>query len=77
MRVLDGTCELHLRPEGEAGDSSSAGPGAGSTACTSVPARSTAWWPSRTYGIVEVSTPELDDVVRLADRYGRAGTSAP
>ncbi len=24
--------------------------------------------------IVEVSTPELDDVVRLADRYGRTGT---
>lgn len=24
--------------------------------------------------IVEVSTPELDDVVRLEDRYGRAGT---
>lgn len=27
--------------------------------------------------IVEVSTPELDDVVRLTDDYGRAGTSAP
>lgn len=27
--------------------------------------------------VVEVSTPELDDVVRLEDRYGRAGTSAP
>jgi quercetin dioxygenase-like cupin family protein len=27
--------------------------------------------------LVEVSTPELDDVVRLEDRYGRAGTSAP
>ena len=26
---------------------------------------------------VEVSTPELDDVVRLEDRYGRAGTSKP
>jgi mannose-6-phosphate isomerase len=24
--------------------------------------------------IFEVSTPELDDVVRLEDRYGRAGT---
>ena len=23
--------------------------------------------------VVEVSTPELDDVVRLADNYGRAG----
>jgi hypothetical protein len=27
--------------------------------------------------IVEVSTPELDDVVRLADRYGREGTDRP
>ena len=27
--------------------------------------------------ILEVSTPELDDVVRLEDRYGRAGTSVP
>jgi mannose-6-phosphate isomerase-like protein (cupin superfamily) len=27
--------------------------------------------------IVEVSTPELDDVVRLEDRYGREGTSEP
>lgn len=26
--------------------------------------------------IVEVSTTELDDVVRLSDRYGRAGTTA-
>ena len=25
--------------------------------------------------IIEVSTPELDDVVRLKDRYGRAGSS--
>ncbi|HEV8434321.1 MAG TPA: cupin domain-containing protein [Thermoanaerobaculia bacterium] len=27
--------------------------------------------------VAEVSTPELDDVVRLEDRYGREGTSAP
>jgi mannose-6-phosphate isomerase len=27
--------------------------------------------------VVEVSTPELDDVVRLTDAYGRAGTSTP
>jgi mannose-6-phosphate isomerase len=27
--------------------------------------------------IIEVSTPELDDVVRLEDVYGRKGTSAP
>jgi mannose-6-phosphate isomerase len=27
--------------------------------------------------VLEVSTPELDDVVRLEDVYGREGTSAP
>ena len=27
--------------------------------------------------ILESSTPHLDDVVRLTDRYGREGTSAP
>jgi quercetin dioxygenase-like cupin family protein len=27
--------------------------------------------------VLEVSTPELDDVVRLTDSYGREGTSAP
>jgi len=27
--------------------------------------------------VIEVSTPELDDVVRLEDRYGRTGTSSP
>ena len=27
--------------------------------------------------VAEVSTPELEDVIRLEDRYGRAGTSEP
>ena len=27
--------------------------------------------------VLEASTPELDDVIRLKDRYGREGTSAP
>jgi len=27
--------------------------------------------------VIEVSTPHLDDVVRLEDRYGRQGTAAP
>jgi mannose-6-phosphate isomerase-like protein (cupin superfamily) len=27
--------------------------------------------------VAEVSTPELDDVVRIEDRYGRTGTNAP
>ena len=27
--------------------------------------------------VAEVSTPELEDVIRLEDRYGRTGTSTP
>lgn len=27
--------------------------------------------------VLEVSTPEVDDIVRLSDRYGREGTTAP
>jgi hypothetical protein len=27
--------------------------------------------------LIEVSSPELDDIVRLEDKYGRAGTTAP
>jgi mannose-6-phosphate isomerase len=27
--------------------------------------------------VLEVSTPEVDDIVRLSDKYGRAGTTAP
>ncbi len=27
--------------------------------------------------IIEVSTPQINDVIRLEDRYGREGTSAP
>jgi mannose-6-phosphate isomerase-like protein (cupin superfamily) len=30
-----------------------------------------------TVELIEVSTPELDDVIRLQDDYGREGTSAP
>ncbi|HST06741.1 MAG TPA: cupin domain-containing protein [Gemmatimonadaceae bacterium] len=27
--------------------------------------------------VLEVSTPEVDDIVRLSDKYGREGTTAP
>jgi len=27
--------------------------------------------------VLEVATPDVDDVVRLTDNYGRAGTSEP
>jgi mannose-6-phosphate isomerase len=76
MRVLSGRCELHLgKGPGvgdlevhvlEEGDSRRVRPG--------VVHRLVALTDVR---ILEVSTPELGDVVRLEDRYGRAGTSEP
>lgn len=76
MRVLEGVCELHIWPEGElspvqrsllrAGDVRRISPGLIHRLVAVTDVR-----------LVEVSTPELDDVVRLEDRYGRAGTSTP
>lgn len=76
MRVLSGRCELHLGAEPgsstmvvhvlEEGDARRIQPG--------VVHRLVALSDVR---MVEVSTTELDDVVRLEDRYGREGTSAP
>jgi len=76
MLVLDGRCELHIGREPgispldvrvmEPGDTCHVRPG--------VRHRLVALEDVR---IVEVSTPELQDVVRLEDDYGRAGTSDP
>ena len=76
MRVLEGRCELHLgRGPGsheldvavlEPGDVRRIGPGTLHRLVALTDVR-----------ILEVSTPEVDDVVRLEDRYGRAGTRAP
>ncbi|MCJ7442781.1 MAG: hypothetical protein MUO25_14570 [Thermoanaerobaculaceae bacterium] len=76
MRVIEGRCELHRgRVPGshdldaevlQPGDVRHIGPG--------ILHRLVALTDVR---IFEVSTPELDDVVRLEDRYGRAGTSNP
>jgi len=49
------------------------------------PGDSIRMWPGRRHRltastdceVLEVSTPELDDVVRLADRYGRTGSRRP
>lgn len=76
MRVLAGHCELHVgRSPGDrelevrtlgAGDACHIAPGVihRLIAVTDVT-------------VLEVSTPDLDDVVRLDDAYGRAGTSQP
>jgi len=76
MLVLEGRCELHIGREPGAsvldvrimqpGDNCHIRPGVRHrlVALTDVE-------------IVEVSTPELSDVVRLQDDYGRAGTNDP
>jgi mannose-6-phosphate isomerase len=76
MHVLEGACELHLGREVggldvdvlvlRAGDTARIRPG--------IVHRLVAVSDVR---LLEVSTPELDDVVRLEDRYGREGTTDP
>jgi mannose-6-phosphate isomerase len=73
MRVLDGTCELHVG-NGQAATALEVrvlGPGDATRITPGVVHRVVALTDVR---ILEVSTPELDDVVRIEDRYGREGT---
>ncbi len=76
MRVLDGTCELHVGngPAGSALEVRALLPGDAVRIMPGVLHRLVALTDVR---ILEVSTPELDDVVRLDDRYGREGTREP
>ncbi len=76
MRVLEGRCELHLgsRPGARELEVHILGPGDVRRIAPGVLHRLIALTDVR---LVEVSTPELGDVVRLEDRYGRTGTSAP
>jgi mannose-6-phosphate isomerase len=73
--VLEGRAELQL---GDVGDpllnSEVIGPGAGFRYRPGTVHRVAALEDTT---ILEVSTPHLDDVVRLEDEYGRAGTSDP
>ena len=69
LYVLSGTLELTLGERADALTTQVMGPG-----------DRVHLWPGRLHRlaarsdceVLEVSTPELDDVVRLADRYGRA-----
>jgi mannose-6-phosphate isomerase len=74
MRVLEGTCELHIGSAAGAVELSvlTLGPGDTERVQAGVLHRLIAVSDVR---ILEVSTPEIDDVVRLEDRYGRAGSS--
>jgi len=74
IHVLDGTLGLEIEREGEranlrltTGENFHVTPGT----------RHRMYAEGADCLLVEVSTPELDDVVRLSDRYGREGTSKP
>ena len=72
--VLSGRLRLHLEDDAGVVGVTELGPGAARHVATGRIHRYEAV--ERTE-LVEVSTPELDDVVRLSDDYGREGTSAP
>jgi mannose-6-phosphate isomerase len=76
MRVLEGKCELHVghEPGSRELEVVEMVPGTSIRIRPGVVHRLVALSDVR---IVEVSTPDLNDVVRLDDRYGREGTSAP
>ena len=74
LYVLDGRLRLTL--EGDDGVIATSELGAGGSA--HVPTGRTHRYEAiETVRLIEVSTPELDDVVRLEDDFGREGTSAP
>jgi mannose-6-phosphate isomerase-like protein (cupin superfamily) len=72
--VLEGRAELELGQEGEPLERIPLEPGQALRLPPGTVHRVTALEDTR---ILEVSTPEIDDVVRLDDRYGRAGTIEP
>jgi mannose-6-phosphate isomerase len=73
--VLEGRAELELGGPGQKGlDLGVIGPGDAFRFRPGTVHRVRALEDTR---VLEVSTPQLDDVVRLEDDYGREGTSAP
>lgn len=76
MRVLDGSCELHIGREPGARELEVRVLGAGDV-CRILPGVLHRLVALTDVRLVEVSTAELGDVVRLEDRYGRSGTSDP
>jgi mannose-6-phosphate isomerase len=74
LLVLEGTLRLHLADEHGILAVHELGPGA----AAHVPAgRLHRFEAVGRVVLVEVSTPELDDVVRVEDDFGREGTSTP
>jgi mannose-6-phosphate isomerase len=74
IRVLAGRLLLTLEGDDGADEDRELGPGDSVHVPTGRRHRYTA---IERCELIEVSTPELDDVVRLADDFGREGTSAP
>jgi mannose-6-phosphate isomerase len=76
MRVLEGRCELHLgrAPGSREVEVANLGPGEVRHIPPGTVHRLVALTEVR---VLEVSTPHLDDVVRLEDRYGRTGSGGP
>ena len=74
IHVLDGRLLLTLENEAGVIQDRELGPGESAHVGTRRVHRYEA---IETCRLIEVSTPELDDVVRLEDDFGREGTSAP
>lgn len=74
LRVLDGELELTVGPSADALATIVMPAGAVYRVTPGTVHRMAARSDCR---VLEVSTADLDDVVRLDDRYGREGTSAP
>ena len=74
IHVLDGRLRLSLEGDDGSIDTRELGPGESAHVQTG---RTHRYEAIETCRVIEVSTPELDDVVRLSDDFGREGTSAP
>ncbi len=74
LRVLDGELELVSGPDAHNLETDRLGPG---TVFHIAPGTLHRMVAASDCRLLEVSTNHLDDVVRLEDRYGREGTSAP
>jgi quercetin dioxygenase-like cupin family protein len=74
IHVLSGRLRLTLENDAGVVEDRELGPGDGAHVATG---RRHRYEAIDTCTLIEVSTPELDDVVRLEDDFGREGTSAP
>ncbi len=72
--VHEGRIELEVGEPGRTLDTEVVGPG---RSFRFTPGTVHRWRALEDTFILEVSTPDLDDVVRLEDAYGREGTSTP